>query len=125
MKSKQTLHEIFRFALVGIFATILHYTIYWVAKRWVNVNIAYTLGYVLSFIANYYLTAHFTFKQKTSIKNGTGFMLAHGCNYLLQMGLLNLFLWLGINENIVPLPVYCIAVPVNFILVRTVFNKLK
>lgn len=125
MISKNTRHEIIRFALVGILATAIHYLVYWIAKRWINVNIAYTLGYAVSFIANYFMTAYFTFKKKTSIRNGAGFMLAHICNYLLQIALLNMFLWFGVNEDIVPLPVYCIAVPVNFVLVRTVFNKLK
>jgi hypothetical protein len=32
-------------------------------------------------------------------------------------------LWLGVNENFAPIPVYCIAVPVNFMLVRFVFRK--
>ena len=41
---------------VGVFATALHYGIYFLLQKFINVNIAYTLGYAFSFIANVYLT---------------------------------------------------------------------
>ncbi len=123
--SRQTIYEILRFGIVGVVATVLHYVIYWILQHWINVNVAYTIGYFLSFIANYFLSAQFTFREKTTTRNGIGFAGAHLFNYLFQMVLLNLFLWLGVSKALAPLPVYCIAVPVNFILVRTVFKKLS
>ena len=123
--SRQTIYEILRFGIVGVVATVLHYVIYWILQLWINVNVAYTIGYFLSFIANYFLSAQFTFREKTTTRNGIGFAGAHLFNYLFQMVLLNIFLWLGVSKALAPLPVYCIAVPVNFILVRTVFKKLS
>ena len=123
--SRQTIYEVLRFGIVGVVATALHYVIYWILQHWINVNVAYTIGYFLSFIANYFLSAQFTFREKTTTRNGIGFAGAHLFNYLFQMVLLNLFLWLGVSKALAPLPVYCIAVPVNFILVRTVFKKLS
>lgn len=123
--SRQTIYEILRFGIVGVVATALHYMIYWILQHWINVNVAYTIGYFLSFIANYFLSAQFTFREKTTTRNGIGFAGAHLFNYLFQMVLLNIFLWLGVSKALAPLPVYCIAVPVNFILVRTVFKKLS
>lgn len=123
--SRQTIYEILRFGIVGVVATALHYVIYWILQHWINVNVAYTIGYFLSFIANYFLSAQFTFREKTTTRNGIGFAGAHLFNYLFQMVLLNIFLWLGFSKALAPLPVYCIAVPVNFILVRTVFKKLS
>ncbi|MBO5603601.1 MAG: GtrA family protein [Prevotella sp.] len=123
--SRQTIYEILRFGIVGVVATALHYVIYWILQHWINVNVAYTIGYFLSFIANYFLSAQFTFREKTTTRNGIGFAGAHLFNYLFQMVLLNIFLWLGVSKALAPLPVYCIAVPVNFILVRTVFKKLS
>jgi len=122
MIEKKTLGQMIRFGMVGVTATVIHYAIYWVLQHWINVNVAYTIGYFLSFLCNYYLTAHFTFKKKTSKKNGIGFIGAHTCNYLLHMVLLNLFLWLGVSKQLAPIPVYCIAVPVNFLLVRFAFK---
>lgn len=123
--SRQTIYEILRFGIVGVVATVLHYVIYWILQHWINVNVAYTIGYFLSFIANYFLSAQFTFREKTTTRNGIGFAGAHLFNYLFQMVLLNIFLWLGVSKALAPLPVYCIAVPVNFILVKTVFKKLS
>lgn len=112
-----------RFGIVGVIATALHYGVYLLLKEWAGMNLAYALGYFISFIANYILSACFTFKKKKSVRNGLGFCMAHLFNYLLQTGLLNVFVWLGISETWAPVPVYCIAVPVNFIIVRFVFNK--
>ena len=123
--SRQTIYEVLRFGIVGVVATVLHYVIYWILQHWINVNVAYTIGYFLSFIANYFLSAQFTFREKTTTRNGIGFAGAHLFNYLFQMVLLNIFLWLGVSKALAPLPVYFIAVPVNFILVRTVFKKLS
>lgn len=125
MKLSRSLLEFIRFGLVGVFATAFHYGIYYILMRFINVNIAYTTGYLLSLIANFYLTAYFTFGSRPSWKRAGGFGGAHLVNYLLHIGLLNLFLWLGIPKAWAPLPVFAIAIPVNFILVRLVFKHKK
>ena len=119
---KQTFHEIIRFGIVGILATAIHYSIYWILQRYINHNIAYTLGYVISFFCNFFLTAHFTFKKKATVKKGIGFGLSHLCNYLIQLGLLNLFIYIGINKGLAPIFIFAIAIPINFLLVRFVFK---
>lgn len=119
---KDTIGEVIRFGLVGAFATAFHYLIYWLLSKWINVNIAYTIGYATSFICNFFLTSFFTFKKKASLKRGLGFGGAHLFNYLFQMVLLNLFIFLGLKKNLAPLPVYAIAIPVNFLMVRFVFK---
>lgn len=120
---RDTFFEIIRFGIVGVIATALHYGIYWLLQKVINVNVAYTIGYFLSFVVNYLLSAKFTFHKKKSIKNGVGFGGAHLFNYFLQIGLLNFFLWLGISKTLAPIPVYCIAIPTNFLIVRFVFRK--
>jgi len=125
MKSRQTLKEAIRFGIVGIAATALHYGIYYLLQPYINVNIAYTTGYVLSFIANFYLTSYFTFGTKPSWKKLMGMGGAHIVNYLLHITLLNLFLLTGIAKTWAPVPVFAIAIPVNFLLVRFVFKHKK
>lgn len=122
---KQTFQEIIRFGIVGILATAIHYGIYWFLQQYINHNIAYTLGYGISFICNFFLTAHFTFKKKATIKKGIGFGLSHLCNYLIQLGLLNLFIYIGINKGLAPIFVFAIAIPINFLLVRFVFKRIE
>lgn len=123
MKQLNQLPEFVRFVLVGVFATALHYGLYYLLQPFINVNIAYTVGYVLSFIANFYLTAYFTFGRQPSWQKAFGFGGAHLVNYLLHIGLLNLFLGLGISKPLAPVPVFAIAIPVNFLLVRFVFKR--
>lgn len=116
--------EFIRFVIVGLLATALHYGIYLLLDLAIPANPAYAIGYVLSFCFNFYLTSRFTFKKKATVKKGFGFGLSHLINFGLHMGLLNLFLYLGVSEVLAPVPVYCICIPVNFLLVRLVFNKL-
>ena len=131
IRTSQKLREFIRFTIVGVLATGIHYGIY-LLLVWLNdigeeetlcTNIAYSIGYVLSFLCNLWLTAHFTFREKLTIKRGGGFALSHIINYLLHIALLSLFLWLGVPNKWAPIPVYCLVIPINFILVRTVFKS--
>ena len=56
MKTKPLVKEFIRFGVVGVLATALHYGIYYFLQSFINVNVAYTTGYVISFIVNFYLT---------------------------------------------------------------------
>ncbi|MCD7926622.1 GtrA family protein [Bacteroidaceae bacterium] len=125
MNSRPVVSEFMRFGIVGIVATALHYGIYYLLQPYINVNVAYTTGYVLSFIANFYLTSYFTFRTTPSWKKLTGMGGAHIVNYLLHMALLNLFLFMGISKTWAPIPVFAIAIPINFLLVRFVFKHKK
>ena len=116
--------EFLRFVIVGFTATAIHYGIYLLLNRVIPANPAYAIGYAISFVCNFFLSSRFTFKKKATVMKGVGFGLSHLVNFLLHMLLLNLFLYLGIRESLAPIPVYCICVPVNFLLVRLVFNRL-
>lgn len=123
--SKQTVKEFVKFAIVGVVATGIHYAIYLILQKAIGTGIAFTIGYAVSFIANFLLTSRFTFKAKATVKKGIGFGTAHLCNYLLQMGLLYAVLAIGVRRDIAPVPVYCIAIPLNFLMVRFVFKSRK
>ena len=121
--NKKLFGQAIRFCIVGVMAVAIHYAIYLLLKQWVVHVVAFAIGYFISFIANFFMTAKFTFKKDATTKKGVGFLGAHIINFILQTSLLQLFLWLGVDENFAPIPVYCIAVPVNFMLVRFVFRK--
>lgn len=120
---KEIIHTFVKFGMVGVFATILHYGIYWVLQRFIEVNVAYSVAYFFAFIANFYLTSYFTFGTSPSWKKLFGMGGAHVVNWLLQLGLLNTFLWMGVSKEWAPIPVFVISVPVNFLLVRFVFTS--
>lgn len=113
-----------RFAIVGGLATAIHYGVYLLLQLWMYPWLAYTLGYAISFVVNYVLTNYFTFKTRPSARNGVGFVISHGINYGLHIGLLELFLYMGIPNELAPIPVFCIVIPVNFLILRCVFIKL-
>ena len=121
--NKKLFGQAIRFCIVGVMAVAIHYAIYLLLKQWMVHVVAFAIGYFISFIANFFMTAKFTFKKDATTKKGVGFLGAHIINFILQTFLLQLFLWLGVDENFAPIPVYCIAVPVNFMLVRFVFRK--
>ncbi|MDR1679070.1 MAG: GtrA family protein [Prevotellaceae bacterium] len=112
-----------RFAIVGLIATGIHYGVYLILLHLLNPTISYTIGYILSFCINFVLTNVFTFKTQANIKRGIGFVASHAINYGLHIALLNLFLYLSLPEQYAPIPVYAIAIPVNFLLIRFVFRS--
>ena len=129
ISSSQKLMEFFRWGIVGVIATVIHYGIYYLLKEFVTpqtefwLNVDYTLGYIISFFGNFFLTAYFTFHEKPSFKKGFGFGIAHAINYGLHILFLNIFLWIGLSSTIAPLFVYMLVVPINFFMVRFVFKK--
>ncbi len=118
MINKSQLGEIVRFGIVGVLATLLQYAIYWLLIRWLSPTLAMTIGYAVSFVFNFVASTRFTFRVEASAKRGAGFAFSHAVNYVLQMLTLNLFIWLGVAKQWAPVPMFCICVPVNFLLVR-------
>ena len=116
--------EIVRFGIVGVISTAIQYGVYLLCQLIMPVNIAYTIGWIVSLGCNFFLSSRFTFRRDMSIYRAGGFIGSHVVNYLMHMGLFNLFLWIGIGQVYAPLLVYCIVIPINFILVRFVFTKL-
>lgn len=123
MNHKEWSFQALRYALVGIIATSIHYGVYYVLIAYLNVNIAYTIGYITSLIINFFLTAHFTFHVQSSINNGIRFLICHIINYGLHIVLLNIFIWLGLAKQYAPVPVFCIAIPTNFVLLKIILKK--
>lgn len=111
------------------------------ADAW-GITATYAAGYAVSFVANYIVSLRWTFKTDGSMAKGAGFAFSHLVNAGLHLGLLNVFralgagdalsmllIWLtpwlvdwlpvlGRPESLLPLPVYVIVVPLNFLMVR-------
>ena len=120
---RQLIGQMGRFVAVGALATLLHYGLYYLLMNLMPAALAYAIGYVLSFVFNFFATSYFTFHVAPSWKRLVGMLGAHGVNFLLHMGLFQLFQWMGMSAAWIPLPVYAVAVPVNFLLVRFVFTS--
>lgn len=105
-------------------------------------TITYAIGYIVSFFLNYIVTLKWTFKTNATLTKSAGFVLSHSVNAGLHIVLLNIFSRLKAGqflsnlvllllpwvadmlpiiaepETLLPLPVYLIVVPVNFLMVR-------
>ncbi len=105
-------------------------------------SVTYSVGYVVSLVGNYLASLHWTFRTEGSVGKGLGFVLSHAVNYGMHVALLNLFLHWGVGQAMVrtlqavvpglvqafpllgsadallPLPVFCVVVPMNFLMVR-------
>ena len=115
---RQGLGEVLRFGIVGLSATAIQYTAYWVGLQFTNHNLAMTVAYLLSFAFNLWASLRYTFRVGGTPGRGVGFAMAHVVNYLLQMATLNLFVDLGVSKTLAPLPMFAVCVPINFLLVR-------
>lgn len=122
-KNNLIITEILRFIVVGVLATVIHYFIYIVLQNIISVNIAYTIGYVISFCSNFWLTARFTFKTDATVKRGMGFAISHLINYCMQMIILNISIGFDIPATLAPIAVLVICVPIQFLLIRFVFKN--
>ena len=121
MNYRQELGRIIRFGITGTLSTLVHYAAYLIALNWVNATIAYTIGYGVGLCLNYVLTTFFTFRKQPSKRNAAGFVASHIVNYLLEIGVLNMFIWLGMDERLAGILTLIVVVPINFLILRFVF----
>lgn len=113
--------QLLRFMVTGAVAVAIHYGTYLILRKWTTDSIAYIIGYGVSFACNYLLTCMFTFKKSSTAYRGVGFCMAHTVNFCLQIGLLKFYLRLNVDPRLAPLFIFCITVPINFLLVRYAF----
>lgn len=112
------LGEVVRFAIVGGAATLLQYIVYVAMLHLLVPNVALGVSYGVSFLFNYIATTYFTFRVQASARRGLGFAFSHVVNFSLQSGLLALFIRMGLSDRVAFIPMICICVPINFLLVR-------
>lgn len=129
------LHEPYRsavrFTVVGSTGSAIQYGIYmgflllfehiWPEQEFAN--IAFTLGFLIEMVSNYFLTAYYTFGSKPNFKNLGGFLTGRVVNYPIQIGGLNLFLWLTLSEAVAGFLAIVVAGIVNYFVVRLFFNR--
>lgn len=123
LNGEKKLSEFIRFGMVGVVATAVHYGVFYALLPLMEKNIAYTAGYLVSFVCNFIMSSLFTFRVKPTLLRLTKFGTSHVINYVLQMLLFNLVCLFGVPVHCAPLFVYAIAVPVNFFIVRFAMKK--
>ncbi len=112
-----------RFCINGCMAVGIQYAVFWLLSRFIETNIAFSIGYFVSFCCNFIVTSYWTFHSRPSWKRLTGFGGSHIVNYFVQIGFLNLYLWLQIPKEWAAILAMATAVPINFMLLHFVYRK--
>lgn len=112
-----------RFCINGCVCAGLHYGIYALLQIWIDLNVAFSVGYVLSFIFNFFSTSRFTFHARPTWGRFVGFAGSHVINYLVNIGAFNVLLSLGIHRLVSPLLAMLVAMIINFLLLKFIFTN--
>ena len=123
-----------RFVLVGAFGTGLQYGIYYLLlnlfqQQWPDVGIltslAFTIGFVMEMICNYFLTSFYTFKVRPNWINAGGFLFGRAINYVIQMLLLNALIWLHMSEEFAGILAIALAGVINYFILLPFYKDKK
>lgn len=123
-----------RFVLVGAFGTGLQYGIYYLLldvfqRNWAEVgfltSVAFTAGFVIEMISNYFFTSFYTFKMRPSWKNAGGFLFGRAVNYVIQLLLLNVLIWLHISEEYAGIFAIMLAGVINYFVLLPFYKDKK
>ena len=123
-----------RFVLVGAFGTGVQYGIYYLLlevfqQRWPEVGIltsvAFTAGFVIEMVCNYFLTSFYTFRTRPSWKNAGGFLLGRLLNYVIQLLFLNTLVLLHMGEEWAGIMAIMLAGVINYFVLRPFYKDKK
>lgn len=123
-----------RFVLVGAIGTGLQYGIYYLLlgvfqTKWPEValltSVAFTAGFVIEMVMNYFLTSFYTFKKTPSWKNAGGFILGRTLNYGIQLLFLNVMIWLHLSEEWAGIVAIMLAGVINYFVIRPFYKDKK
>lgn len=123
-----------RFVFVGTFGTGVQYGIYYLLldifqRHWPEVGIltsvAFTAGFMIEMVCNYFLTNFYTFRTRPSWKNAGGFLLGRVLNYVIQLSLLNALVWLHMGEEWAGIVAIMLAGVINYFVLRPFYKDKK
>lgn len=118
--------ELIRFCIVGTIATGIDAAVFYLVRQIATYQVALISGYFISLVANYFLTVIWTFKQKPSVNNAIGVVLAHLFNlFIVRMGVMHLLVEkLSVDDRLAYIPTILLSVATNFMVVRFMIKRL-
>lgn len=119
--------EFARFCIVGVTATLIDASFFFVANHYVSYKMALVCSYFISLTFNYILTVQWTFKRKFSTRNAFGVVSAHLFNlFIVRWGLMYLFVsLLNYNDYASYMLTLSVSTISNFVIVRYIVNKIQ
>ncbi|MBQ9752521.1 MAG: GtrA family protein [Paludibacteraceae bacterium] len=126
--------SVVRFICVGIIGTLLQYGLYYlfleIFRRALPdsntmASVAFSIGFYIEMIVNYFLTNYYTFHTHPSWKNAGGFIFGRIINYIVQMLFLNALLWLSMSEEWAGIVAIMLAGVLNYFVLLPFFRAKK
>lgn len=115
--------EALRFLIAGAINTGAGYLLYLVALQVLGYRTAYTVSYLLGIILSYALNTLFVFHQPWSWRALASFPLVYVLQYAVGFVLLSLLVArVGIKEEIAPLLVVVVTLPITFFASRYIIK---
>ena len=123
-----------RFVCVGALGTGLQYGMYYLLlelfqRQWgemaILTSVAFTAGFIIEMICNYFLTSFYTFKVRPTWKNAGGFLFGRAINYVIQLLLLNILLWLHMSEEWSGIAAIALAGVINYFVLLPFYKDKK
>ena len=123
-----------RFVLVGALGTGVQYGIYYLLldlfkSQWSGIailtSVAFTVGFVVEMVCNYFLTSYYTFRVAPSLKNIGGFLFGRALNYVIQLFFLHTLIWLHITEEWAGIMAIMLAGVINYFVLLPFFRQVK
>ncbi|MER5884684.1 GtrA family protein [Streptomyces sp. NPDC001941] len=113
--------QLVRFALVGAVNTGTYYGLYLLFSRWLPYVAAHVAAFLLSMVGSFFLTSRFTYRTRPTWRKFLLFPLTNAANFVVTTaGVYLLVSVAGLDSHWAPLPAAALAVPVTFLLSRTI-----
>ena len=123
-----------RFVLVGVLGTGLQYGIYYLLLGifrsqfpgvGILTSVAFTVGFAMEMVCNYFMTSFYTFRVAPSLKNIGGFLMGRALNYVIQLLFLYVMIWLHMSEEWAGIVAIMLAGVINYFVLLPFFRANK
>jgi putative flippase GtrA len=115
--------RIVRFALSGAFNTAVTYALYVLALRLWLPHVAYTVVYVAGIALAYVLNRVFVFRSHAGWRSVAATPVVYLFQYLLSLGIVQLWVSVGLPASLAPIPAIVLSLPVTYVLSRLSFSQ--
>ena len=116
--------EVFRFLVGGTINTFAALAVYYVLQLFLHYQVAYALAWVFGVILSYRINVGYVFKTSHTPAKALAFPLVHVAQYIVGALLLYVLVEkLGAPQEIAPLAVAVLLVPMTFTLTRLIVRS--
>ncbi|MFF6778398.1 GtrA family protein [Streptomyces sp. NPDC012637] len=116
-----TTWQVLRFGLVGVVNTGTYYGLYLLLGLRLPYIAAHVVAFALSMVGSFFLTSYFTYRTRPTWKKFLLFPLTNAANFVVTtVGVYVLVDLMGVDSRYAPLLAAAAAIPVTFLLSRTI-----